>query len=81
MAMRDMKVKRQTVGYLLKTYPKVSETFILQEILDLEALGLGPGDFFPPASDRYHRAQPGQASPGPCDLSSEIHGGTSRAAH
>lgn len=28
------------VGYLLKTFPKVSETFILQEILDLEALGL-----------------------------------------
>ncbi len=35
-----MKVNQQTVGYLLKTYPKVSETFILQEILDLEALGL-----------------------------------------
>lgn len=28
------------VGYLLKTFPKVSETFILQEVLDLEALGL-----------------------------------------
>ncbi|THJ24314.1 MAG: glycosyltransferase [Nitrospira sp. CG24D] len=38
--MSDMKVNQQTVGYLLKTYPKVSETFILQEILDLEALGL-----------------------------------------
>ena len=35
-----MDTKRQTVGYLLKTYPKVSENFILQEILDLEALGL-----------------------------------------
>jgi glycosyltransferase involved in cell wall biosynthesis len=35
-----MKTNRQTVGYLLKTYPKVSETFILQEILDLESLGL-----------------------------------------
>jgi len=35
-----MKTTHQTVGYLLKTYPKVSETFILQEILDLEALGL-----------------------------------------
>lgn len=34
-------MNRQKVGYLLKTYPKVSETFILQEILDLEALGLG----------------------------------------
>ena len=30
----------RTIGYLLKTFPKVSETFILQEILDLEALGL-----------------------------------------
>jgi glycosyltransferase involved in cell wall biosynthesis len=39
--MRGMKTERQTVGYLLKTYPKVSETFILQEILDLETLGLG----------------------------------------
>ena len=39
--MRDIKATQQTVGYLLKTYPKVSETFILQEILDLEALGLG----------------------------------------
>ena len=28
------------IGYLLKTFPKVSETFILQEVLDLEALGL-----------------------------------------
>jgi glycosyltransferase involved in cell wall biosynthesis len=28
------------IGYLLKIFPKVSETFILQEILDLEALGL-----------------------------------------
>lgn len=38
--MNGMKTKRQTVAYLLKTYPKVSENFILQEILDLEALGL-----------------------------------------
>lgn len=28
------------IGYLIKIFPKVSETFILQEILDLEALGL-----------------------------------------
>lgn len=28
------------IGYLLKVFPKVSETFILQEVLDLEALGL-----------------------------------------
>lgn len=40
MARHDMKANQQPVGYLLKTYPKVSETFILQEILDLEALGL-----------------------------------------
>ena len=41
MVTQSMKTEQQTVGYLLKTYPKVSETFILQEILDLEALGLG----------------------------------------
>ena len=28
------------IGYLLKIFPKVSETFILQEVLDLEALGV-----------------------------------------
>lgn len=28
------------VGYLLKVFPKISETFILQEVLDLETLGL-----------------------------------------
>ncbi len=28
------------IGYLLKVFPKISETFILQEVLDLEALGL-----------------------------------------
>lgn len=28
------------IGYLLKVFPKVSETFILQEVLDLEAQGL-----------------------------------------
>ncbi|HMS84450.1 MAG TPA: glycosyltransferase [Nitrospira sp.] len=28
------------IGYLVKIFPKVSETFILQEVLDLEALGL-----------------------------------------
>ena len=28
------------IGYLVKVFPKVSETFILQEVLDLEALGL-----------------------------------------
>ena len=29
-----------TVGYLLKTYPKISETFILHEILALERQGM-----------------------------------------
>ena len=28
------------IGYLLKVFPKISETFILQEVLDLEALDL-----------------------------------------
>ena len=30
----------RTLGFLLKTYPKLSETFILEEILSLERLGL-----------------------------------------
>jgi glycosyltransferase involved in cell wall biosynthesis len=30
----------KTVGYLLKTYPKLSETFILNEILELERQGV-----------------------------------------
>ncbi|MGE0642809.1 MAG: glycosyltransferase [Nitrospira sp.] len=29
-----------TIGYLVKIFPKISETFVLQEILDLEASGL-----------------------------------------
>jgi glycosyltransferase involved in cell wall biosynthesis len=29
-----------TIGYLVKVFPKVSETFILQEVLDLEASGV-----------------------------------------
>lgn len=29
-----------TVGFLVKTYPKISETFILEEILGLEAMGV-----------------------------------------
>lgn len=35
-----MKTTTQTVGYLLKTFPKVSETFILNEILGLERRGV-----------------------------------------
>jgi glycosyltransferase involved in cell wall biosynthesis len=31
---------RKTAGYLLKTYPKLSETFILNEILELERQGI-----------------------------------------
>ena len=31
---------RQTIGYLVKIFPKLSEAFILQEILELERLGL-----------------------------------------
>lgn len=30
----------ETIGYLVKIFPKVSETFILQEVLDLEASGV-----------------------------------------
>jgi glycosyltransferase involved in cell wall biosynthesis len=33
-------VAKQAVGYLLKTYPKLSETFILNEILELEKQGV-----------------------------------------
>jgi hypothetical protein len=29
-----------TIGYIVKIFPKLSETFILQEILELERLGL-----------------------------------------
>lgn len=32
---------KPTIGYLLKTYPKISETFVLNEILALEAEGVG----------------------------------------
>ena len=31
---------RPLIGFLLKTYPKLSETFILNEILELERQGL-----------------------------------------
>src|SRR5258708_9704337 len=33
-------VPKPKIAYLLKTYPKLSETFILNEILGLEKLGL-----------------------------------------
>ena len=35
-----MSKNRKAVGYLLKTYPKLSETFILNEILELERQGV-----------------------------------------
>ena len=33
-------IMRSSIGFLLKTYPKLSETFILNEILELEKQGL-----------------------------------------
>lgn len=33
---------RKTIGYVIKTFPKVSESFILHEILGLERLGIVP---------------------------------------
>ena len=45
------------IGYLLKTYPKLSETFILNEIVQLEKLGM-PLHLFsirrPPQEERFH---------------------------
>ncbi len=35
-----MVIKKQKIGYLLKVYPRLSETFILNEILELERQGL-----------------------------------------
>ncbi len=35
-----MSKSRKSIGYLLKTYPKLSETFILNEILELERQGV-----------------------------------------
>ena len=34
-----MRIHKPKIAYLLKTYPKLSETFILNEILGLEKLG------------------------------------------
>lgn len=44
------------IGYLLKTYPKVSETFILNEILELENQGLDLHIFSlrNPSDDKFH---------------------------
>jgi glycosyltransferase involved in cell wall biosynthesis len=44
------------IGYVVKTFPKISETFILQEILDLEAQGLDLTIFSlqHPTDDEFH---------------------------
>lgn len=45
-----------TVGYVLKMYPRLSETFILTEVLALEAQGQ-PLEIFslrPPTDGRFH---------------------------
>ncbi len=46
-----------TVGYLLKTFPKLSETFILNEIVQLEGMGSRLHLFSlrkPPLYDKFH---------------------------
>lgn len=54
--MQGAKQERQTVGYLLKTFPKVSETFILNEILGLERQGVSLEIFSltRPADNEFH---------------------------
>src|SRR5438876_790156 len=44
------------VGYILKMFPRLSETFILNEILELEAQGFDVEIFslHPPADSRFH---------------------------
>lgn len=46
------------VGYVLKMYPRFSETFVLREILAHEAAGLELAIFSlrPPADGRFHEA-------------------------
>ncbi len=46
------------VGYVLKKFPRLSETFILHEILGLEERGLGVGvaSLFKPDDGRFHPA-------------------------
>src|SRR5260370_12681897 len=50
--------KRMRVAYLVKTFPRLSETFILNEILGVEELGLELEIFslrsLPPASEPVH---------------------------
>lgn len=44
------------IGYLVKTFPKISETFILQEILELERQGIALTIFslYPPSDSEVH---------------------------
>ena len=49
-------VRTNRVGFLVKTYPKVSETFILNEILELEKQGMPLHIFslYPPTDESFH---------------------------
>ena len=50
-----MTVQKPVIGYLLKTFPKLSETFILNEILELERQGLNLHIFsLRRSQDRHH---------------------------
>src|SRR5713226_4764525 len=55
----DHAQQTRRVGYLLKTYPKLSETFILNEIVQLEKLGVALHLFSlkkPMFADKFHPA-------------------------
>src|SRR4030067_1862944 len=53
---RQSQTKSKRVAYLLKRYPRISETFILNEILELERQGLDLSIFslLPPEGGRFH---------------------------
>ena len=54
-----MNHKSPKIGYLLKTYPRLSETFILNEILELERQGVSLHIFSlrePPKDSKFHPA-------------------------
>jgi glycosyltransferase involved in cell wall biosynthesis len=46
------------LGFLVKTYPKISETFVLQEILELqkEAFGMNIFSMQRPTDEKFHKA-------------------------
>ncbi len=52
----NSKRKSGPIGFLVKTYPKLSETFVLEEILGLERLGVKLHIFSlnPPSDDAVH---------------------------